>query len=176
MVGRGKGREREAGHWGKTYAQVCLDRLLCPCPSVEGILSLLAQAKQMSPHADGYCCAACPNVLLGFWSLRELEAEVDREEGRDETNRSGMESWKDKVGHRTSASTGTPVTPLSHPSPCSGVMVTSCWLPAQGRRQGQPPFPQLSSCTAESHVLFKSEFANSLPHFDSKCSQTGELQ
>ena len=51
----------------------------------------------MFPPADGCCCAACPGGLLGFWSLRELEAEADREEGRDEPNRSGTERWKEKV-------------------------------------------------------------------------------
>lgn len=85
--------EREVGRWRRASGQRGLVRFLCPCPLTEEIWSSLVQAKQVSPPAHD-CCTACPGCLLGFWSLRELEAEAGREEGRDESNGSRMDMLK----------------------------------------------------------------------------------
>lgn len=86
--------DREVAQWRRASAQKCLVRLLYPCPIAEEIWSSLVQAKQVSPPAHGCCCTACPGCLLGFWCLRELEAEAGREEGREEPRGSRMDVLK----------------------------------------------------------------------------------
>lgn len=164
------------GQWRRASAPRCLVRFLSPCPVAEEIWSSLVQAKQVFPPAHDCCCTACPGCLVGFWSLRELEAKAGREEDREEPNGSRMDMLK-KVDTGPSRNSY-----LSHLIATSLLcLLPQCEMPksqvaSTAQEPGELPFPQLSSCPAESHILCRSELAKSLSHFDSKSSQTGELQ